>query len=195
MRQWRQQQHGKLWRRPECEGRWRCAAQSWGRPMVRHRCRGSGLLPQGNSSHEAGFGMYLSPWRSSAWVWRSWSAQPGEGSPDCAHAAQEPLLGTFPYFSGKIAAAGMARGRCIAHMFAMRVAEELPTWPEGSTRQRVWVRTRHHELHGTRLFEVRVAGRLLTWRIGSMRQRVWVCLDADTRGEIMETVLPETCMF
>ena len=51
-------------------------------------------------------------------------------------------MGTFPYFSGKIAAAGMARGRCIAHMFAMRVAEELPTWPEGSTRQRVWVRMR-----------------------------------------------------
>ena len=53
---------------------------------------------------------------------------------------QEPLLGTFPYFSGKIAGAGKARGRCIAHMFAMRVAEELPTWPEGSTRKRVWVR-------------------------------------------------------
>ena len=53
---------------------------------------------------------------------------------------QEPLLGTFPYFSGKIAGAGKARGRCIAYMFAMRVAEELPTWPEGSTRKRVWVR-------------------------------------------------------
>lgn len=53
---------------------------------------------------------------------------------------QEPLLGTFPYFSSKIAGAGKARGRCIAHMFAMRVAEELPTWPEGSTRKRVWVR-------------------------------------------------------
>ena len=52
---------------------------------------------------------------------------------------QEPLLGTFPYFSSKIAGAGKARGRCIAHMFAMRVAEELPTWPEGSTRTRVWV--------------------------------------------------------
>ncbi|KAK9838131.1 hypothetical protein WJX81_003166 [Elliptochloris bilobata] len=51
---------------------------------------------------------------------------------------EEPLLGTFPYFSGKIAGAGMARGRCIAHMFAMLVAEELPTWPEGSTRERVW---------------------------------------------------------
>ena len=53
---------------------------------------------------------------------------------------QEPLLGTFPYFSSKIAGAGKARGRCIAHMFAMRVAEELSTWPEGSTRKRVWVR-------------------------------------------------------
>jgi len=54
---------------------------------------------------------------------------------------QEPLLGTFPYFSSKLApGAGQARGRCIAHIFAMRVAEELPTWPEGCTRKRVWVR-------------------------------------------------------
>ena len=30
-------------------------------------------------------------------------------------------------------------GRCVAHMFVMHVAEELPTWPEGKERKRIWV--------------------------------------------------------
>ena len=55
-------------------------------------------------------------------------------------ALQEPSLGTFVFHSSKAARLhDAAQGRCIAHMFAMRVEEELPVWPEQRHRERLWV--------------------------------------------------------
>ena len=55
---------------------------------------------------------------------------------------QEPLLGAFPFHSGKAERMHHAnQGRCIAYMFVMRVQEELAVWPEAGQRERVWVRT------------------------------------------------------
>ena len=53
---------------------------------------------------------------------------------------QEPILGTFVFHSNKAARLhNAAQGRCVAHMFAMRVEEELPVWPEQKHRERIWV--------------------------------------------------------
>lgn len=53
---------------------------------------------------------------------------------------QEPSLGTFVFHSSKAARVhDAAQGRCIATMFAMRVEEELPVWPEQKRRERLWV--------------------------------------------------------
>ncbi len=50
------------------------------------------------------------------------------------------MVGAFPFKSNKAARKHTAeQGRCIAHMFVMHVAEELPTWPEGAERKRIWV--------------------------------------------------------
>jgi diphosphoinositol-polyphosphate diphosphatase len=50
-----------------------------------------------------------------------------------------PLLGVFAFASGKAERlAAAAKGRCCAYMFAMRVSEELQSWPEAAQRQRVW---------------------------------------------------------
>ena len=50
-------------------------------------------------------------------------------------------MGIFPFYSGKASRLQQAnQGRCIAYMFVMHVAEELPTWPEGDKRTRRWVR-------------------------------------------------------
>lgn len=57
------------------------------------------------------------------------------------HPLQEPLVGTFPFASSKQSHSNNAhQGRCLAHMFVMRVAEELDTWPEWPQRRRCWVR-------------------------------------------------------
>lgn len=53
---------------------------------------------------------------------------------------QEPLVGTFYFASSKQAHSNnVHQGRCLAHMFVMRVAEELETWPEYPQRKRLWV--------------------------------------------------------
>lgn len=53
---------------------------------------------------------------------------------------QEPLVGTFPFASSKQSNSNnVHQGRCLAHMFVMRVAEELETWPEYPQRKRCWV--------------------------------------------------------
>lgn len=65
-----------------------------------------------------------------------------------ADCIQDDMVGAYVFSSGKAArkqaAAGgqvpAEPGRCVAHMFVMHVAEELPTWPEGSERKRIWVR-------------------------------------------------------
>ncbi len=50
------------------------------------------------------------------------------------------MVGAFPFKSNKAARKHTAeQGRCVAHMFVMHVAEELPTWPEGAERKRIWV--------------------------------------------------------
>lgn len=55
--------------------------------------------------------------------------------------AQGPLLGEFPFVSGKAVRQQRAsEGKCRAFVFAMRVEEELRTWPEAGQRQRAWVR-------------------------------------------------------
>jgi len=52
---------------------------------------------------------------------------------------EEPMVGIFPFYSGKASRLQQAnQGRCIAYMFVMHVAEELPTWPEGDKRTRRW---------------------------------------------------------
>ena len=54
---------------------------------------------------------------------------------------QGPLLGEFPFVSGKAVRQQRAsEGRCRAFVFAMRVEEELIKWPEAGQRQRAWVR-------------------------------------------------------
>lgn len=54
---------------------------------------------------------------------------------------EEPIVGMFPFQSGKPSAhvTSLHQGRCIAYMYAMHVEEELPVWPEGHERQRIWV--------------------------------------------------------
>lgn len=57
------------------------------------------------------------------------------------------MVGAFPFKSNKAARKHTAeQGRCVAHMFVMHVAEELPTWPEGAERKRIWVRL-HFAVH------------------------------------------------
>jgi hypothetical protein len=49
----------------------------------------------------------------------------------------------FNFQSNKQARVNSAhQGRCVAHMFVMRVGEELAAWPEYPQRQRRWVRRR-----------------------------------------------------
>lgn len=50
-----------------------------------------------------------------------------------------PMLGTYCFQSAKEARRRDAhQGRCIAHVFVMRVAEELDQWPEQTVREREW---------------------------------------------------------
>ncbi|KAL3133300.1 hypothetical protein ABBQ38_007179 [Trebouxia sp. C0009 RCD-2024] len=52
---------------------------------------------------------------------------------------EDDMVGAYLFSSSKAARIQSAEpGRCLAHMFVMHVAEELPTWPEGSERKRVW---------------------------------------------------------
>lgn len=54
--------------------------------------------------------------------------------------AQEPIIGKFPFSSGKAERQSAAhQGRCVAYLFAMHVSEELASWPEGHQRSRHWV--------------------------------------------------------
>ena len=60
---------------------------------------------------------------------------------------QDEMVGAYLFSSSKAARKQAADngqlpaepGRCVAHMFVMHVAEELPTWPEGKERKRIWV--------------------------------------------------------
>jgi hypothetical protein len=53
---------------------------------------------------------------------------------------QEPLLGEFPFYSGKAERLATAhQGRCTAFFFAMHVTEVLAVWPEAGQRDREWV--------------------------------------------------------
>ncbi len=54
---------------------------------------------------------------------------------------QEPMLGEFPFCSGKAARLiEENKGRCRAFMYVMHVSEELASWPERHKRTRLWVR-------------------------------------------------------
>ncbi len=49
-------------------------------------------------------------------------------------------MGRYEFYSGKAERVHSAhKGRCIAHMFAMHVEEELSSWPESPARKRIWV--------------------------------------------------------
>lgn len=62
--------------------------------------------------------------------------------------SQEPLVGTFRFASSKQSHSNnVHQGRCLAHMFVMRVAEELETWPEYPQRRRCWVSSTHSHRH------------------------------------------------
>ena len=52
---------------------------------------------------------------------------------------QVPMVGCFPFASTKAARLRDAPRGCIAHVFALHVAEELPAWPESGQRRRTWV--------------------------------------------------------
>jgi diphosphoinositol-polyphosphate diphosphatase len=52
-------------------------------------------------------------------------------------ALELPSLGAFPFAAGKPGPGAVGR-RCVAHMFALRVSEELPVWPEAAARERRW---------------------------------------------------------
>ena len=55
-------------------------------------------------------------------------------------AIEPPAVGAFAFQSNKQARRGDAnQGRCVAHIFVMRVCEELAAWPEGAQRQRRWM--------------------------------------------------------
>lgn len=57
----------------------------------------------------------------------------------CA-APQQPQVGVFSFQSNKQARLNsVQQGRCVAHIFAMHVGEELEAWPEHPQRQRRWV--------------------------------------------------------
>lgn len=52
---------------------------------------------------------------------------------------EEPLLGEFPFYSGKAERLATAhQGRCTAFFFAMHVTEVLDVWPEAGQRDREW---------------------------------------------------------
>ena len=52
---------------------------------------------------------------------------------------QEPILGVFHFHSRKAGTEAASGGGCVAHMYALRVEEVLPVWPEKGRRDRVWV--------------------------------------------------------
>lgn len=53
---------------------------------------------------------------------------------------QEPMIGAFPFYSGKAEQQQTQHGgRCIAYLFALHVSEELQAWPEAHQRTREWV--------------------------------------------------------
>lgn len=54
------------------------------------------------------------------------------------------VLGAYPYSNRKTSP---TRKGCIAHMYAMRVREELSVWPESHNRERCWVRSAHGIAH------------------------------------------------
>ena len=61
---------------------------------------------------------------------------------------QKDMVGAFPFKSNKAARKHTAeQGRCVAHMFVMHVLEELPTWPEGTERKRIWVSAHSQAAH------------------------------------------------
>ena len=66
---------------------------------------------------------------------------------------QDAPVGRWEFYSGKAERVHSAhRGRCIAHMFAMHVEEELASWPESPARKRIWVcrfASKRSEIHYT----------------------------------------------
>eukprot|EP00955_Chlamydomonas_euryale_P002946 31121-Chlamydomonas_euryale.AAC.5 len=89
----------------------------------------------------------------------SLQAQGGWESDECVQAAAvretveeagvrgrlvQPMLGAFPFTSCKPSAPHTRnQGRCVAHMFLLRVEEELSEWPEGRERRRRWLPLLH----------------------------------------------------
>lgn len=58
----------------------------------------------------------------------------------CHAVLQEPIIGKFPFYSGKAERLHTAhRGQCLAYLFVMHVSEVLPDWPEAAQRKREWV--------------------------------------------------------
>ncbi|KAK9838818.1 hypothetical protein WJX74_003919 [Apatococcus lobatus] len=52
---------------------------------------------------------------------------------------EDAPVGRWEFYSGKAERVHSAhKGRCIAHMFAMHVEEELSSWPESPARKRIW---------------------------------------------------------
>lgn len=53
---------------------------------------------------------------------------------------EHPKVGVFSFQSNKQARINSAhQGRCVAHIYAMHVGEELEAWPEHPQRQRRWM--------------------------------------------------------
>ena len=85
---------------------------------------------------------------------------------------QGEMVGAYPFKSNKAACKHTAeQGRCLAHMFVMHVIEELPTWPEGAERKRVWVSA--GILHVSSV-NVQVSLEVLAFVIGLIFQRLKV---------------------
>ncbi|GMH45655.1 hypothetical protein BSKO_13612 [Bryopsis sp. KO-2023] len=51
---------------------------------------------------------------------------------------EEPLIGVFPFVSQKRSDLADSKGKCLAHMYVLRVEEELVEWPEQDLRKRSW---------------------------------------------------------
>ncbi len=94
------------------------------------------------------------------------------------------MVGAFPFKSNKAARKHTAeQGRCVAHMFVMHVAEELPTWPEGAERKRIWVSLQFRcavclltclSLHACQ-FHIALP-QTVRWDCSAQQRRLWSCV-------------------
>ena len=89
---------------------------------------------------------------------------------------QQPLLGAFGFNSSKAGGGGTQPGRCIAYMFAMRVEEELPVWPEKAQRNRLWVSSIASPVSCGNLPCSKAYSQQTTKLASSVKQRLGSCL-------------------